>query len=540
MYNPIFSDSGRAMMAEQNRFPNPMQQPSPAQSAGLVSLDSLLKMQAQINYLKSKLPPAQPPQGTVAQDMERQLGQIEGGISSLPAENVGNERAYATGGIVAFAGPTGSEVKADTPQWTDEDENELGAAEDNLKKAMSEQYALGPYGGVSYADPQLKMVQRELQDKVSALRRRKQAVQQSGRLGEYRSRFGLPAVAGEAAPTSAAGQPTAPQASALTAAELNRILGRGSAPSYGGAGTSAYDSTIQSELENLRTAREKAEPKDLAAYRKDISESRGPNKYLEAYEKSIEEDRTANAADIEERRAAAKGAAWATGLQAVSRPGQAGSAFNQLLAALGETSAAYQKAIPAIKDKEAELRKQIRNDQLNIAKARRDEDVELDRDSRAELQRHTEMYNNLNNNVRALVIGEAQAKRGEQAADLRFQAQMRREDEGVKGLERDYANLSRAYNLTKDPRLLPEIEKTENSIRNLQMAHGAPALAVNQARISAKQYSDAEKAVRKSLELDAAYNNLKSPEAREQYFNAEMDRALARMPTGAGFTVTGR
>jgi hypothetical protein len=105
---------GRAIMAEQKIAPDPQNRPPPAQQAGLVSLDSLLRMQAQLNYLRNAAPQKPVPQGTVAQDMEQQIQQVaqakqmqeamrHQGVGGLPAENIGDEQAYAAGGIIAFA-----------------------------------------------------------------------------------------------------------------------------------------------------------------------------------------------------------------------------------------------------------------------------------------------------------------------------------------------------------------------------------------------------------------------------------------------------
>lgn len=459
---PLISDMGRAMMAEQSRNPNPQQQLSPAQNSGLVSLDSLLRMQAQINYLKNAMPQKQQPQGTVAQDMMQQIQQAQG-MASLQNPNVGSEHAYAMGGIVAFDsggsvqhfdGLSGSEVGSN-PNWTDSDEQVLSDVKGKLKEALSEKYALGPYGGVSYADPELKAVQQELKSKLSLLEARKEAAQQSSRLGGYRSKYGLSAAPAASAPSNAPAAGVASVAPAgLSAEELVRVTN----PSVGGRGGGGYRATsvqgfnksILDEIERAQQERDRLAPKDLAAYKEDIRKSRGPSTYLDEYKKGVEESEAAGKKAVEELRTNAKNAAWAKGLQAVSRPGQAGTGFNQLLSALGDMGAKYEEAIPGIKAKEADLRKQILADKLNIAKAAREDDVELDRDARAELQRHTEMYTNLNNNIRSLVIGEASNNRALAVSENQHAAAMAREDNRNR-LQNAIDTATILANTTKDP-----------------------------------------------------------------------------------------
>lgn len=53
---------------------------------------------------KASQPQGNPNPSTVAQDLQSQLAQRQSGIAQIPAPNVGNTKAFAKGGIVAFAG----------------------------------------------------------------------------------------------------------------------------------------------------------------------------------------------------------------------------------------------------------------------------------------------------------------------------------------------------------------------------------------------------------------------------------------------------
>jgi hypothetical protein len=61
-------------------------------------------------------------------------GEINQGVGALPVHNIGSESAYAEGGIVAFAGPDGSQVKSDTA-WTPDMDTELAQYEKLAKLA---------------------------------------------------------------------------------------------------------------------------------------------------------------------------------------------------------------------------------------------------------------------------------------------------------------------------------------------------------------------------------------------------------------------
>jgi len=99
------SPTGRALeAATANMTPEQQAQYIQQQQQSGVPLNpQLALMMIQLNKLKqaqTQQPAGPPPTTTVAQDLDKQLG----GVASLPVSNVGNEKSYAGGGIVAFAG----------------------------------------------------------------------------------------------------------------------------------------------------------------------------------------------------------------------------------------------------------------------------------------------------------------------------------------------------------------------------------------------------------------------------------------------------
>jgi hypothetical protein len=107
--NPLMSDVGRATMAKMHQLPPDQHQQYLNSQVGLLPFGELLAIKAQMDAIQKAGAPAQPPTSSVVGDLKNQIAQAsaqnphEGGIASIPVSNVGGEKAYASGGIVAFA-----------------------------------------------------------------------------------------------------------------------------------------------------------------------------------------------------------------------------------------------------------------------------------------------------------------------------------------------------------------------------------------------------------------------------------------------------
>lgn len=468
MQNTPFSQMGRAMMAEQQRSPNPQQQPSPAQQAGLVSLESLLRMQAQLNYLRGAIPQRQPPTDTVAHDMEQQLGQAEGqGLGALPAENVGNEQAYAAGGIVAFA--EGKDVKGDEGGLTQAESIELYRLEHPWEINSSTGIAAGelPSSSVNALGAQTR--KRELQAKrdrgLAAQKQRETA----DRAVSYPARIVGAAPAFAAAMSSPDSVTPPPAADNRPPLDLAKILGgptgqRGG-PELGGGYTPGKE--FIRARDQLQTEIEANRPKEEAEYYKNIKAAQGEDQGLKQLSDKLAAREAGIDASTEEKRKYAKAAAWAKGLEAVSRPGQAGSGLNQLLGGFAPVLGSYSEAVPKLMEQADTLRQKIMEDQLKIADAKRREDVEAHRDARAEQQRHVEMYNNNQNNLRNMLVAEERDRLGALREDARYRYLAGKQGTGIAGLQDDLAKLTRQRIATGDTRLDPIINQYQNAIYNM-------------------------------------------------------------------------
>jgi hypothetical protein len=102
------SPQGLQLQQQAMGMPRDQMQALLNQQIGLIPLPELLAIKSAVDraQLRSAPPQAQPEQTTVAQDLMIQKGtqdRMQGGVATLPVANVGNEAAYAGGGIVAFA-----------------------------------------------------------------------------------------------------------------------------------------------------------------------------------------------------------------------------------------------------------------------------------------------------------------------------------------------------------------------------------------------------------------------------------------------------
>lgn len=101
------SPQGLQLQQQAMGMPRDQMQALLNQQIGLIPLPELLAIKSAVDraQLRSAPPQAQPEQTTVAQDLMIQKGtqdRMQGGVATLPVANVGNEAAYAGGGIVAF------------------------------------------------------------------------------------------------------------------------------------------------------------------------------------------------------------------------------------------------------------------------------------------------------------------------------------------------------------------------------------------------------------------------------------------------------
>ena len=134
MHNPLMSQEGRALMGKLQQLPPDQHQQYLSSQVGMIPFGELVAIKQQMDTLKNSAPQAQAPQTTVAQDLLQQIQQARSpqpqmppqqmaprpqmppqqmaprpqmppqsqGVAGLPA-NVGSEKAYASGGIVAFS-----------------------------------------------------------------------------------------------------------------------------------------------------------------------------------------------------------------------------------------------------------------------------------------------------------------------------------------------------------------------------------------------------------------------------------------------------
>ena len=531
MQNTPFSSMGRAMMAEQQRSPNPQQQPSPAQQAGLVSLESLLRMQAQLNYLKGAVPQKQQPHDTVAQDIEQQLGQAEGqgpaqeqGLGALPAENVGSERAYAAGGIVAF--DDGGSVKHfEVGGLTAAEEAELYKLEHPWDIDPATGKALGelPSSGVNSIGAQSR--KRELQSK------RDRAAKEMERLGRpassapaFASSMSSPSSLGLAytAPTTANAAPPAPDN--RPPLDLAKILGnpavQGGGASLGGSYKPGAEFTRARE--QMEREIEANRPKEEAEYYKRIKETQGEDPLLKQISDKLAAREAGVDAGTAEKRKYAKVAAWAKGLEAVSRPGQAGSGLNQLLGGFAPVLGSYSEAVPKLMDQADNLRQALLQDQLKIADAKRREDVEAHRDARAEQQRHVEMYTTNQNNLRNMLVAEERDRVNAGREDARYRYLAGKQGTGLAGLQDDLAKLTRQRIATGDTRLDPVINQYQAAIYGMDP---------RQRTIDLNELKVRKDLIEKQLKPENFMNVSKEDRARLQ---AELNSLSQQIASGGG------
>lgn len=100
MYN--FAPHELAAIEQMEKMDPQQQQQYVNNKVGQMPIYQLMALQNEVKrrqMIQAALPQQQPPQSTVAQDLQQQLGQ---GIASQPVHNVGNPQSYNCGGIVTF------------------------------------------------------------------------------------------------------------------------------------------------------------------------------------------------------------------------------------------------------------------------------------------------------------------------------------------------------------------------------------------------------------------------------------------------------
>lgn len=193
MHNPLMSQEGRALMGKLQQLPPDQHQQYLSSQIGMIPFGELVAIKQQMDALKNSAPPAQAPQTTVAQDLLQQIQQAksaqpqmppqqpqmppqqprmppqEQGIAGLPA-NVGSEKAYASGGIVAFEDGGGVKHFAEGGRWDAEDE----ANYQRYAALQSAGYGITPYSG-TYQTPEMRRAQEITDPEYKKLSERRKA-----------------------------------------------------------------------------------------------------------------------------------------------------------------------------------------------------------------------------------------------------------------------------------------------------------------------------------------------------------------------------
>jgi hypothetical protein len=500
MQNSPFNQMGRAIMAEQQRTPNPQQQPSPAQQAGLVSLDSLLRMQAQLNYLRNATPQKPVPQGTVAQDMQQQIQQQVAdkiqqhmahnqprGLEALPAENIGNEQAYASGGIVAFGNPI-----------LNPDEDQLVKRVAGESAATNESLGRGALGFLQNAG---EMFVSPVGHALNRFRKLLKKDPDTGRyyIGDrpehtyrtdkeawadyYKNNQGILSGVAPSAEDLAAASKTMRVQGAPRIAPENTPAALSNATDWqsnlGNFGPTTLEDRpkfamgpqtgLQGIPVNKDTADQSSAPPapttpsaglgatpeaqgniadlfkvpTLAERLEEIRKAKGPNTAGTEYAKYLDELKASGKATLEEDKRNALARAGFAMAAAASRPGQAGSEFSKLLGAAAAGGESYATALPEINKNMRALNQKIAEDQWKLRDAERRENAEdiktaageVNTDRRdimhLQVQKMISDTSERNANLRAQI----QARGLDQQADKQLkaiEAQLRGQDENTK------------------------------------------------------------------------------------------------------------
>ena len=414
---------------------------------------------AQLAMEYQRLKKAQPTKPVDQNSIRNQI--LSQGIPTLPQNVVGNEDVYhaARGGIVAFGGPTGSEVHADN-SWTPQLASELANYEALAARANPRPMTLGEPGGI--ATPYVPTDVREAWTSAApryreliALRQRSQeqaaAQQKAAASNAILSQYHLPTPAPQVKPNAAPINPAAPAviaaphaaapAAAAPRAAAPAVIagpnGPAAAPSpaavprtgilspanpSAGSNDDPIQKLLLDQVNNYH-------PKTLTERMAEQKAAMGTNQGLEDYKKSIDDLGQISKDNAATKTRFAKAAAFFNMAVAAGKPGQAGNDLSKFINAANEGGLSYAAAMPHIQQGIMDMQQKIAEDKFRVADAQRREDAEGLRDAsreyNADERGHMQLIGELAR-FRASEYGaNKRAEASEYGADQRAQMQYR-------------------------------------------------------------------------------------------------------------------